>query len=174
MIVIEELNLTNSLSIAAENDQKNVTISGDEAAIDEIEKHLKNKKEQVFIRKLDTKKAFHSHHMDAIRAKFMKKLSKAKITTKSGNMKFFSTTEGQEVIGSTISDCFWWRNLRNPVLFNESVTKMMKHGIRTYIEISPRPVVSHYLREIGKQIGIKEVAVLQVRHLKLYSHKKDL
>ena len=154
--------MTDKLSIAAENDKTNVTISGDEEAIIKFEKYIKEEKKSIFIRKLDTKKAFHSHHMDAIEQKFMKKLLKAAIMPKNGSVRFFSTTEGREVYGAKLQGDFWWRNLRNPVQFNASITNMMKSGIHIYVEISPRPVLSHYMREIAKQTGTKDTAILQV------------
>ena len=160
--VIDDLGFTKKLSIAAENDKNNVTISGDEDAIVEFERYVKEQKRNVFMRKLETNKAFHSHHMDEIEQKFMKKLRKAGIAPKNGKIRFFSTTEGIEVYGAKLKDEFWWRNLRNPVLFNDSITMMMKNGIHTYIEISPRPVVSHYMREIAKQTGTKEAIICQV------------
>ena len=150
------------LSIAAENDKMSVTVSGDEEDIDKLAEYLKRERKTVFVRKLDTKKAFHSQHMDAIQPRFMKKLGKAKITPKGGNMRFFSTTEGKEVIGTVLNDNFWWQNLRNPVLFNASIEAMMASGIRVFVEISPRPVVSYYIKEIAKQTGIKDTSVIQV------------
>ena len=160
--VIDDLGLTKKLSIAAENDKNNITISGDEDAIVEFERYVKEQKGNVFMRKLETNKAFHSHHMDEIEQKFMKKLRKAGIVSKNGKIRFFSTTEGREIYGAKLKDEFWWRNLRNPVLFNDSITMMMTNGIHTYIEISPRPVVSHYMREIAKQTGTKETIICQV------------
>ena len=163
------MSLAYKLSIAATNDKNNVTISGDEDAIIEFEKCVKEKKETTFIRKLDTNKAFHSHHMDAIKQKFMEKLSKANIVPKNGSIQFFSTTEGREVYGAKLTNEFWWRNLRNPVQFSASISKMMKKGIRALVEISPRPVLSHYMKEIAKQTGTKDTTIVQVRDSLLFS-----
>ena len=161
--IIEDLRLTEKLSVAAENDKNNITISGDEDAVDEFSMYVKEKKENVFVRKLSTTKAFHSHHMDAIKHKFLKKLRKAGIVPQDGRIRFFSTTEGNLVCGAGLDDEFWWRNLRNPVLFNSSIQNMMKSGLRVFVEISPRPVVSHYMREIAKQTGTKDTSIIQVR-----------
>ena len=160
---MESVSLDNKLSIAATNDKNNVTISGDEDAIIEFEKFVKEKKETTFIRKLDTNKAFHSHHMDTIEQKFMEKLHKANIVPKNGSVRFFSTTEGREVYGAKLTNEFWWRNLRNPVQFNACITKMLKNEIHIFVEISPRPVLSHYMKEITKQTGTKDTTILQVR-----------
>ena len=159
--------MTGKLGIAAENDKNNVTISGDEDAVDEFERHIKEHKGTVFIRKLGTKKAFHSHHMDEINHKFMKKLRKGNIIPRNGSIRFFSTTEGKLINGAGLHDDFWWRNLRNPVLFNESIKKMMKSGIRIFVEVSPRPVVSHYVREIANQTGTENTSIIQVRRYQL-------
>ena len=157
------MSLTDKLSIAAENDKTNVTVSGDEDAIIKFENHIKQEEKSIFIRKLETKKAFHSHHMDTIEQTFMKKLLKANIVPRNGSVRFFSSTEGREVYGAKLHDDFWWRNLRNPVQFNAGITKMIKSGIHIYVEISPRPVLSHYMREISKQTGTKDTAIFQVK-----------
>lgn len=155
--------MNGKLSVAAENDNFNVTISGDVEAMDEFEKFIADANKSTFIRRLDTRKAFHSHHMDDIEDMFTKKLGKVSDKPKGGNIKFFSSTEGREVSGSEMQNEFWWKNLRNPVLFNSSTKSMLKDGIRTFIEISPRPVLSYYIHEIAKQYSTKDVTVIQVK-----------
>ncbi len=161
--IFEKLEIKDQVCIAAENDSKSVTVSGDEDAINKLENYLKEEMKNIFVRKLDTPKAFHSHHMEPMKAKFMKKVDDANITVKSAEIRFFSTTEGRELNGNEIDSSYWWRNVRYQVLFRQAAEKMIENGARTLIEISPRPVLSHYLSEIAKQMEVRDVTVLQVQ-----------
>ncbi len=168
--ICDKLEVKNNVCIAAENDRNSVTVSGDEDAITKIENYFKQEKSTVFCRKLDTRKAFHSHHMEPMRSQFMKKIGDAGISTKTAEIRFFSTTEGKEMKGNEVDDCYWWKNLREQVSFRQAAEKMIENGARTLIEITPRPVVSHYLNEIAREKDIRDITVLQVEicfyHLK--------
>ncbi len=161
--IFERLDVKCNVCIAAENDNNSVTISGDEDAINKIDNHIKEEMDAVFCRRLDTRKAFHSHHMEPMKLKFMKKISEANITPKTAEIRFFSTTEGKELNGNEIGDDYWWRNLRDKVMFKQAVEKMIGSGARTLVEISPRPVLSHYMNVIAKQMDIGDINVIQVR-----------
>ncbi len=160
--IFDKLEINDQVCIAAENDSKSVTVSGDEDAIIKLEDYFKQEMANVFARKLDTQKAFHSHHMEPMKVKFLKKIDDANITAKSADVRFFSTTEGRELNGNEISSSYWWRNVRYQVLFKQAAEKMIENGAKTLIEISPRPVLSHYLNEIAKQMDARDITVLQV------------
>ena len=163
LAVIDRLKISEILCIAAENTAKSVTVSGDEDALEKLENHLKEQKSDIFVRRLATDKAFHSHHMESVKWKFMKTINEKQVIAKPAEMRFFSTTEGKEMNGSELDDCYWWKNLRHTVLFSQCIKKMMKIGVRNFIEISPRPVLSNYITEIGKQNEAKDLTVIQVR-----------
>ena len=167
--IFEKLKVCDRLCIAAENDKNSVTISGDEEAIDEVEKHIEANRKDVFWRRLTTHKAFHSHHMEGIKHQFMKQLDKAKLKPKLSQTKFISTTVGRKVYGTEINDEYWWKNLRNTVLFNSCINVMFEEGVRVIIEISPRPVLMHYVNAISKQAESEEITILQVRTLYYFS-----
>ena len=161
--VIDRLKISKNLCIAAENTAKSVTVSGDKDALEILENHLREQKSDIFMRRLATDKAFHSHHMESVKWKFMKTINEKQVIAKPAEMRFFSTTEGKEMNGSELDDCYWWKNLRHTVLFSQCIEKMMKIGVRNFIEISPRPVLSNYITEIGKQNEAKDLTVIQVR-----------
>lgn len=160
--ILETLSIENQICIAAENDKDSITISGDKDAIEKMEEHIKEMDKDVFWRKLATHKAFHSHHMDTIEEEFKKKIKEANVKLKTAKSLFISTTEGRQMNANEIDNDYWWRNLRNPVQFNSCVKKILSDGIRVIIEISPRPVLSHYIHAIAKQADIEDLNVIQV------------
>ena len=164
-VIFKQLSIENQICIAAENDKNSITISGDKDAIEKVDEYIKEEKKDVFWRKLATHKAFHSHHMDSIKDEFMKKIAGAKIKHKRAKNVFVSTTEGREMTAAEMDKEYWWRNLRNPVQFNECVKHILSQGIRAIIEISPRPVLSHYMGSIAKQADIEDITIIQVRAL---------
>ena len=160
--IFEKLSIEDQICIAAENDKNSVTVSGDKDAINRMDEYIKNENKDVFWRKLATHKAFHSHHMDIIQEEFIQEISKAKIKPKPPKTLFSSTTEGRQIHASEIDSSYWWRNLRNSVQFNECIKTILSHGIRVFIEISPRPVLSHYMDAIAKQGDIEDISIIQV------------
>ena len=164
--IFQMLELSGKLGIAAENDARNVTISGDADAIDRFEEHVKGERGDVFWRRLQTSKAFHSHHMNGVKKSFISQINQANIKPKVNEIVFYSTTEGRKIHGTELDKEYWWRNLRNPVLFHPCVKEMLSDGIHMFIEISPRPVLSHYLNSIGQKSELEDFTVIQV--IKLY------
>ena len=162
--ILQQLSVEEQICIAAENDKHSITISGDIDAIEKVDRYIKEEMKDVFWRKLATHKAFHSHHMDIIKEEFIKEIAKANIKHKPAKIRFVSTTEGREMGSSELSKEYWWRNLRNPVQFNECVMQILSHGIRVFVEISPRPVLSHYLNSIAKQAQIEDITTIQVKY----------
>ena len=160
--IFEQLAVSDQLCIAAENDKNSVTISGDDEALDAVGTYLETERKDVFWRKLATHKAFHSHHMESIKDEFIQQIKEANIKTKMSQTKFISSTDGKKLYGSEFDDEYWWRNLRNPVLFNACGTEMLAEGCRTIIEISPRPVLSYYVKTIAKQNNLEDIISIQV------------
>ena len=62
-----DLKLDATLNIAAVNDAKSVTVSGDSQSIEALGQHLATYAKDTFWRVLGTKRAFHSSHMDLIK-----------------------------------------------------------------------------------------------------------
>eukprot|EP00794_Sanderia_malayensis_P013962 gene13962-15419_t len=159
--IVEDLDLSDQLCIAAINDKSSVTISGDVDAIERMTEHFKLELKDVFFRKLDTQKAFHSHHMEGIKSEFMKLIKRAKIKPKANHTAFISSTKGQKVYGNEIEDDYWWKNLREAVLFNNCAKGIYEEGCTTIIEVSPRPVLSYYMKAIAKQNELDDIIVMQ-------------
>ena len=105
--------------------------------------------------------------MDVVRKPFTDRIEQANIRPKINQTTFYSTTEGKKIHGTEMERDYWWRNMRNAVLFDPCVKDMLTDGIRVFIEISPRPVLSHYLNSIGQSSEFEDFTVIQVRRNKI-------
>ncbi len=131
------------LEIAGINSVNNCTVSGPEESIRALAEQLDD--EGVFCRVLDLDYAFHSRFMDAIRDPLQKMLEGF---TPSGKAKipFVSTVTG-DVLDQPLDAEYWWRNVRQPVVFAKAVETLIGTGCRIFVEIAPHPILQHYLRE---------------------------
>src|SRR5260370_6407549 len=56
----------------------------------------------------------------------------------SGDLPFISTVTGEVAPGACLNGSYWWRNVRDPVLFQSAVRKAFDLGARIFVEIGPR------------------------------------
>ena len=131
------------VEVAACNSSQATTIAGTRAGIDAIEAIAAEKGWRFT--KLDLDYAFHSAAMDPIAPRLaadLDGLAPARTTTA-----FYSTVAGQLIDGAALDAGYWWRNVREPVLFAEAARAMVADGIRIFVEIGPHPAVQAYLND---------------------------
>lgn len=111
------------LVIACFNSPSNVTISGDEPAIEELERLLSHK--DVSFKRLKVDTAYHSHHMEAVAQTYFDDLARlGGISTQpsASDVRFISTVTGQ-VKSNGFDATYWVMNLMSPVKFHEALEK---------------------------------------------------
>ncbi|MBQ7456200.1 MAG: SDR family NAD(P)-dependent oxidoreductase [Desulfovibrio sp.] len=111
-------------------------------------------KERHFFKMLPLDYAFHSTSMEAIKDELLDSL--AGITSQKPHTLFLSTI-GDEACGKEPSDfsaTYWWRNIRKPVFFAQTVQRALELGVRCFVEISPHAILQQYLRSVMKSQGI--------------------
>src|SRR5690606_35514269 len=73
---------------------------------------------------------------------------------RAGRIPFYSACRGIRCAGTSVNTGYWWDNARKPVAFRTAVRQMLADGAGVLVEISPRPVLAGYLREIAEEAGI--------------------
>ncbi|KPC79285.1 type I polyketide synthase, partial [Streptomyces sp. NRRL S-4] len=58
---------------------------------------------------------------------------------------------------------YWFRNLRQPVRFEETVRGLIADGHTTFVEVSPHPVLTSPVEETGEAMGVEVCAVGTLR-----------
>lgn len=159
---INEKGFEGQLSIAAYNTTTSCTISGDEDAIDSIEKQLHESysKNNIFLRKLPVTTAYHSHYLDPILQDLEESLPPLNGTGEEG-IQLFSTVSGKaESTDAVHTKKHWVKNARDPVLFKQALCAAMTKDCKyLVIEIGPKPDLRSAIRSIAKDLE-KDVTLL--------------
>ncbi|HMT29886.1 MAG TPA: beta-ketoacyl synthase N-terminal-like domain-containing protein, partial [Bacteroidia bacterium] len=137
--------LTNDISIAAINGPSLSVISGNDTAIDKIQKILEEK--EIICKKLFTSHAFHSPMMDPIMEPFRELVSKVKLNPPS--IPVVSTATSAWLTDEQSTDPgYWSKHLRLPVRFADGIkTIWQQHPNYVLLEMGPRNTASILARQ---------------------------
>ncbi|MFF9482865.1 SDR family NAD(P)-dependent oxidoreductase [Streptomyces sp. NPDC014733] len=153
----QELRLGDGVSVAAINGPRTTVVAGDRATVTELLETLAT--EQVFCRLLDVDYASHTEHVDALRESLAADLSG--ITARSGAIAWYSTVCAEPV--AEADDGYWYRNLREPVRFADTITRMVDDGYRFFVEMSPHPSLLTAVHSVAEDAGREVLAVGSLR-----------
>ncbi|ESZ94756.1 polyketide synthase [Sclerotinia borealis F-4128] len=133
------------IHISCINSPSNVTLSGDEAAIDKVKEHLD--RDGIFAQKLKTGVAYHSPAMESITEDYLNCLRVLEQRQASNvNAFMISSVTGCRVSATSLSEGQYWAdNLVSPVRFADAIQYIVLaapkmdnlKGISDYIEIGP-------------------------------------
>lgn len=126
------------VTIAAINAPTSVALVGDRATLEEIEQTLKE--QQVFCKFIFGEVPYHSHYMDPLKEELLASLQH--LQPRPANIPLYSTSLGYQIQGTEMDAQYWWKNMRHPVLFFPALDALIQDGYRTYVELSPHPVLS--------------------------------
>ena len=142
--------------VACVNSPSSVTVSGDEAAIDELLATLQEKK--IFARKLAVEIAYHSHHMDCIADAYLAHLQKLP-NMNTPKAEFYSSVTGKKMKISELQPSYWVSNMLSPVEFADSLRSMCvdsskrgreKAAVDILIEVGPHSALAGPIKQILK------------------------
>jgi acyl transferase domain-containing protein len=75
------------------------------------------------------------------------------IAPRKGRLPFFSTVSGREEQGQLVDANYWWKNLREPVLFADAVSAAVRSGYRFVVELGPQPTLLRMAAECVAEFG---------------------
>ncbi|KAI1491433.1 hypothetical protein F5X96DRAFT_478283 [Biscogniauxia mediterranea] len=161
------------VKIACYNSPSSLTLSGDEAGIDELKKAIEEK--QLFNRKLFVDTAYHSHHMNLLAKDYQESIADVEQPV-STEVRFHSSLLGRRIDGTELESTYWVQNLTCPVRFDEAVQDMVapiddhKTGVNMLLELGPHSALQGPLKQILKFVGGDAVKIPYVSAL---ARKKD-
>ncbi|KAI0403947.1 ketoacyl-synt-domain-containing protein [Xylaria palmicola] len=161
------------IRIACYNSPTSLTISGDEAGIDELKNIAEEK--QLFNRKLFVDTAYHSHHMNLLAKDYQESIADVRPPV-STDVRFHSSLLGKRLDGSELEPSYWVQNLTCAVRFNEAVQSMLeptnghRTGINMLLELGPHSALQGPLKQILKAVGGDAAKIPYVSAL---ARKKD-
>jgi len=137
------------LSVAVSSGPASTVLSGDPAALGEVLALLEER--NVFARLIKVDVASHSPQMDPLRDDLLAALEG--LQPRRARVPVYSTVTGEAVRGLRFDAAYWWRNLREPVLFAPAVRRLVESQHEVFIEISPHPVLSGAIRQVLQHAG---------------------
>ncbi|MFP5076502.1 SDR family NAD(P)-dependent oxidoreductase [Rhizobium sp. YIM 134829] len=136
-----------SICIAAVNAHNSVTISGPAPEVSAFRDAARKAKIPAQI--LDINYPFHHPIIDQAKKAFLADIPA--LSPRSTEIAFLSTVTGERLDGASLDSDYWWKNVREPVRFQAATEAALALGCSLFIEVSPRPILSSYLKETVKQ-----------------------
>lgn len=151
-----------TIYIACVNSPKNVTISGDEKALDMLES--KFQADDIFARKLRTRLAYHSPQMKSIYSDYLRCIQcLEKGTPPASDMVMISSVTGERVtIDELVQPTYWAENMVQRVNFSQALSRLIRktepqkrrklgdherQGIFDFVEIGPHSTLERPVRQ---------------------------
>ncbi|GAA0352324.1 SDR family NAD(P)-dependent oxidoreductase [Actinoallomurus spadix] len=141
--------LIDGVDVAAINSASATTLSGDPDAMSVVTERLEAS--GATVRALRVEVAYHSHQMDEIREPLLTALRG--IRPGAARIPLLSTVTGEHVTGTELDAEYWWRNVRQPVLFAAALRRLLTSAPGIILEIGPHPVLASAIDEALAERG---------------------
>tara|TARA_B110000908_G_C10264553_1_gene462401 strand:- start:109 stop:5988 length:5880 start_codon:yes stop_codon:yes gene_type:complete len=142
----EYLDKYNNLELAVINSSKSFVLAGKKDELLELKDNLSEQTSNISAIMIKGRCPFHSSKQDIIREEILKNTSNIKFSQP--KIELLSTVTGTNFVYSDYSDDYWWKNIRETVQFNDTIE--YNCDVDIFIEISPHPVLSYYLKNETK------------------------
>lgn len=129
--------------VSGENSPRSTTVAGEVAALAAFEKVLAD--QSLGFKRLDLPYPFHSPLMNPVLPKFTEELGE--VFLEEPSLPFYSTVTGR-LFDQPLTSTYWENNIREPVLFRESVEAATQDDHRIFLEIGPHPVLTNHVLQI--------------------------
>ena len=148
-----------TVSIAAFNGPRSLTLSGLKSSLETIAAELES--QGIFARFLQVSHPFH-HAMMQPAADALKEVL-GDLTPNAGTVPFFSTVTGQQLNGGSCDAAHWARGVRQPVEFASAIGALSKFGVDAWLEIGAHPALVRSIQECLAEHGGKEIILASAR-----------
>ncbi|MFL6073180.1 MAG: thioester reductase domain-containing protein [Mycobacteriales bacterium] len=127
-----------AVAIAAVNGPGDVVLSGEGAAVREVAGRLAESGCRT--RELPVSHAFHSPSLQPMLAEFATVLDG--IAVRAPKIPVVSNVTGRFWTDAEQDPRYWLRHATSPVRFHDGLTALREHGVRTFVEVGPQPVLT--------------------------------
>jgi phthiocerol/phenolphthiocerol synthesis type-I polyketide synthase E len=147
------------MSIAAVNGRRQIVISGEEGAVEELMEELR--KEGKVSRRLKTRQAFHSRMMEDVAERYVEEVRK--VGLRRGEVEYISNVSGRIAREEEMKDArYWGRQMRERVRFGDGIEELTRRGGVILLEVGPGESLSRLARQSVEGRG-KEVIISTMR-----------
>ncbi|GLY16345.1 hypothetical protein Kisp01_33600 [Kineosporia sp. NBRC 101677] len=135
--------LEEGVSIAAVNGPASVVVSGELVAVTRLVQRFKDGGARARVIPVDY--ASHSPAVDALREELLQEL--APLAPRTSSVPVFSSVTGAPIDTASADAGYWFRNLRQSVLFEDATRYLAAQGHTLFLEIGPHPVLTEAIQE---------------------------
>ncbi len=135
------------LVVAGVNGPRSVAVAGEREALLELLQECAA--EGLRAREVPGTVASHSQYVERYREEVLEVL--AQVEPRAGEVPFYSTVTGGPFPTAELDARYWYRNLRETVEFERVTRALLGEGYRTFIEVSPHPVLSVGVQETAEE-----------------------
>ncbi|MFF5077642.1 SDR family NAD(P)-dependent oxidoreductase [Actinoplanes sp. NPDC000266] len=147
------------LQVAAFNGPASVVVAGEGDALDELAARVAGG--DIRFRRLAVDYASHSHFVESLRSALLTDL--AAVTSVEPRIPFCSTVEPGRPGDEPLDAGYWFRNLRQPVLFEPAVRALIAGDHRVFIELGAHPVLVPAITGTAAELDADVLAVGSIR-----------
>jgi acyl transferase domain-containing protein/acyl carrier protein len=126
------------VAIAAHNSPRATVLSGEPEALAELV--AKAEADGMRARRIPVGYASHCAQIESLREELLDRF--ASISPRQAGAAFYSTLAGASIEAGELDAEYWYRNLRQPVDFEQATRQLLADGFATLIEIGPHPVLA--------------------------------
>jgi amino acid adenylation domain-containing protein len=137
------------VSIGAINGPNSLTLSGTASVIESLQAGFEAA--GLFCRRIAVEYAFHSPLMDPVRGALLASLTP--VRPQVAAVPFLSTVTGEACSGRELNGEYWWRNVRQSVLFADAMRCLAGRNLRLALEIGAHPVLAYAINECFQAAG---------------------
>ncbi|MEO8152059.1 MAG: type I polyketide synthase [Rhizobacter sp.] len=137
------------VSVAVSNSPRSSVISGEPDAVREV--MLELERDQVFCRLVKVDVASHSPQMEPLAQELARELEA--LSPAAAQTSLYSTVWARRAEGAELLAEYWAHNLRRPVLFAQTLERMLDDGLSVFIELGPHPVVLPSVQQTAQAVG---------------------
>jgi acyl transferase domain-containing protein len=130
-------------SLAAINGPGSLVVSGEPGALADLTARCAE--DDVRTRPVAVDYAAHSAQIDALEDELLDAF--APVAPRAGEIPFHSTVTGGRLDGAELGAAYWFRNLRQTVLFEPALRTLLERGSRAFVEVAPHPVLAFGVEE---------------------------
>ncbi|MDT0447347.1 type I polyketide synthase [Streptomyces johnsoniae] len=139
-----------ALVISGVNGPRASTVAGEPEPVKELVATLKERGVRATV--LSPSLASHSPQVEPLRERLVDVLSF--VRPRSGSVPMHSTVTGEVLAGPELDSAYWYENCRRPVEFEPVVRSLLSAGYRTFIEISPHPVLQAPVSDTAEEADV--------------------
>ncbi len=136
------------VTVSAVNGPSSTGVAGDLEVLEELLEELRA--DGVRARIVAGTVATHSPQAELVKDELLEVLEP--IVPRSGEIPFFSTVTGALLDTGELDAEYWYRNLREPVQFEQATRALLGAGYRAFVEASPHPVLTVGAQEIVDEV----------------------